>query len=313
MAGARVKEILSFYASENPGVLTNLARLMNHGKLAGTGKLVILPVDQGFEHGPARSFAPNPSGYDPRYHYKLAIAAGCNAYAAPLGALEAGAYDYAGEIPLILKLNNNNVLFKDKNPYSAVTGSVDDALRLGCAAIGYTIYPGSGESPHAFEELRELIAEAKSVGLPTVVWSYPRGEYLSKEGETGIDVVAYAAQVAAQLGSHVIKVKPPTAHIEQPEAKKVYEAKGIAVGTLRERITHVVQSAFAGRRIVIFSGGEAKDTPTLLNEVKEIAAGGGFGSIMGRNAFQRPFDEAVQLLNDVIEIFRHGATPTFPG
>src|SRR6266404_652356 len=101
----RVKQILSWYASDNPGVLTNLARLLNHGTLAGTGRLVILPVDQGFEHGPARSFAPNAPGYDPDYHFTLAIAAGCNAYAAPLGFLEAGAAEFAGEIPLILKIN----------------------------------------------------------------------------------------------------------------------------------------------------------------------------------------------------------------
>ena len=119
----RVRQILSWYASDNPGVLTNLARLLNHGTLAGTGKFVILPVDQGFEHGPARSFAPNPAGYDPDYHFQLAIDAGCNAYAAPLGFLEAGAAKFAGQIPLILKLNNSDSLAKVE-PCSAVTGSV---------------------------------------------------------------------------------------------------------------------------------------------------------------------------------------------
>src|SRR5215813_9580445 len=142
----RVREILSWYESENAGVRSNLARMMNHGKLAGTGKFVILPVDQGFEHGPARSFAVNPPAYDPRYHFQLAIDAGCNAYAAPLGFIEAGAAEYAGDIPLILKLNNNESLTKSNEPLPAVTGSVDEALRLGCAAIGFTIYPGSAES-----------------------------------------------------------------------------------------------------------------------------------------------------------------------
>ncbi len=139
----RVQQILSWYESDNPGTKANLYRLLMTGRLAGTGKLVILPVDQGFEHGPARSFAKNPAGYDPHYHFELAIKAGCNAYAAPLGFLEAGASKYAGQIPLILKLNNSDSLYKDKDPCSAVTGSVNDALRLGCAAIGYTIYPGS--------------------------------------------------------------------------------------------------------------------------------------------------------------------------
>ena len=306
MATARVREILSWYGSENPGVKANLARIMNHGRLAGTGKFVILPVDQGFEHGPARSFAPNPGGYDPRYHVELAIEAGCNAYAAPLGFIEHVASDYAGEIPLILKLNNSDTLSKGHEPCSAITGSVEDALRLGCAAIGYTIYPGSGERNLQYENLRELILEAKAVGLPSVVWSYPRGAGLTKEGETAVDVCGYAAQIAAQLGAHIIKVKPPKDVVEQAEAKKVFEKYAIPTATLKDRIAHVVQSAFNGRRIVIFSGGEAKGTGEVLKEVAEIAAGGAFGSIMGRNAFQRPKKEAIELLHAVMDLYKKG-------
>src|ERR1700685_1333344 len=286
-ASDRVKQILSWYSSDNVGVKTNLARLMNHGALAGTGKLVILPVDQGFEHGPARSFAPNPDAYDPDYHYQLAIDAGCNAYAAPLGFLEAGAEKFAGQIPTILKLNNSDTLAKIKQPCSAITGSVEDALRLGCSAIGFTIYPGSGARNTMYQEIRELILEAKSVGLPTVLWAYPRGAGLSKEGETAVDVCAYAAMISAQLGAHIIKIKAPKDHIEQPEAKKVFEKYNIPTKTLSDRVRHCVQSAFNGKRIVIFSGGETKGDQEVLDEVKEIAKGGGFGSIMGRNAFQR--------------------------
>jgi len=299
----RVREILSWYASDNPGTRTNIARLLNHGRLAGTGRLVILPVDQGFEHGPARSFAPNPAGYDPRYHFDLALAAGCNAYAAPLGFLEAGAAEYAGEVPLILKLNNSDSLAAAGEPCPALTGSVDEALRLGCAAIGFTIYPGSGARNEMFGQIRALTEEAKRKGLAVVVWSYPRGGGLSKEGETAIDVVAYAAQIAAQLGAHFIKVKPPTAHIEQAAAKKVYEKERIPVATLAERVRHVVESAFGGRRIVIFSGGEAKETNALLDEIRAIRDGGGFGSIIGRNSFQRPRDEAVKFLHTVMDIY----------
>src|ERR1700687_3431320 len=142
----RVRKILSHYESDNPGTKANLARILMHGRLGGTGKFVILPVDQGFEHGPARSFAANPAAYDPNYHYELAIEAGCNAYAAPLGFIEAAAARHAGEIPLILKLNNHDVLHDEKDPLSAVTGSVRDALRLGCVAIGFTIYPGSANA-----------------------------------------------------------------------------------------------------------------------------------------------------------------------
>ncbi len=300
---ARVKEILSWYPSDNPGTLTNIARLLGHGKLAGTGKLVILPVDQGFEHGPARSFAPNPPGYDPDYHFQLAIDAGCNAYAAPLGFLEAGAAKFAGQIPLILKLNNSDSLSKlGDSPISAVTASVKDALRLGCSAIGFTIYPGSGARNQQLEQLRELTLEAKASGLAVVVWSYPRGGGVSKEGETAVDIIAYAAQIAAQMGAHVIKVKPPKELVEHPEAKKTYEKHGIPIKTLADRVRHVVQSAFGGKRIVIFSGGEAKGTEEVLAEIRQIKEGGAFGSIMGRNAFQRPKAEALKLLAEVIKI-----------
>jgi class I fructose-bisphosphate aldolase len=304
MATERVKEILSWYRSDNPGTLTNLARLLNHGKLGGTGKLVILPVDQGFEHGPARSFAPNPGGYDPRYHVELAIDAGCNAYAAPLGFIEAVAADYAGDIPLILKVNNHDVLYDEKDPMGAITSSVEDALRLGCVAVGYTIYPGTADRRSLYEQLQALALEAKEAGLAVVVWSYPRGSGLSKAGETGVDVTAYAAQIAAQLGAHVIKVKLSTEHVEQAEAKKVYEKYNIPVSTLADRVKHVVQSSFNGRRIVIFSGGAKSDTETVLNEARAIRDGGGFGSIIGRNSFQRPRPEALDLLGSIMKIYK---------
>lgn len=301
--GDRVQEILSWYASDNAGTKTNIARLLRSGKLAGTGKLVILPVDQGFEHGPARSFAPNPPGYNPHYHFQLAIDAGCNAYAAPLGFLEAGASQYAGQIPLILKLNNHDVLHDDKDPLPSVTGSVKDALRLGCSAVGFTIYPGSAHCNTMYEQLRAIAEEAKACGLAVVVWSYPRGAALSKEGETAMDVVAYAAQIAAQLGAHVIKVKLPTAHLEQAAAKKVYEAQQVPIKTLAERVTHVVQSAFDGRRIVIFSGGAKSEDKNVFEEARAIRDGGGFGSIIGRNSFQRPKAEAIKFLHTIMGIY----------
>lgn len=301
----RIREILSWYESDNPGVRANLARILNHGYLAGTGKLVILPVDQGFEHGPARSFAPNPPAYNPLYHFELAIEAGCNAYAAPLGFIEAGAARYAGEIPLILKLNNHDLLYSSADPIPAVTSSVEAALRLGCSAIGYTIYPGSAERLEMYERLALLAEEAKSAGLAVVVWSYPRGSGLSKEGETAVDVVAYAAHIAAELGAHMIKVKLPTAHIEQPEAQKVYQKYDIPISTLADRVRHVVQSAFDGRRIVIFSGGAKKeDDEAVFEEVRAIRDGGGFGSIIGRNSFQRPREAALKFLNTIMRIYK---------
>ena len=299
----RIREILSWYSSENPGIRTNLARMLNHGKLAGTGKMVILPVDQGFEHGPARSFAPNPVGYDPRYFFQLAIESGCNAYAAPLGSLEAGIADYCGEIPLILKCNNHDVLNDEKDPISAITAGVSDALRLGCVAVGFTIYPGSSERVTMYEELREMTAEAKEAGLAVVVWSYPRGSAISKEGETAIDVVAYAAQIAAQLGADIIKVKLPSQKVELPEAQKVYQKYEIPISTLAERVQHVVQSSFGGRRIVIFSGGATVADEDFFTEARAIRDGGGFGSIIGRNSFQRKKEDALKFLHTVMGIY----------
>lgn len=295
-----VETILANYAGENPGVVGNLRRMLNHGRLAGTGKMVILPVDQGFEHGPARSFQPNPAGYDPRYHAELAVESGCNAYAAPLGFIEAIAAEYAGKIPLILKVNNSDSLAEPSAPCSALTSTVEDALRLGCSAIGYTIYPGSKDRNRMYQDLRDLIREARKVGLPTVVWSYSRGD-VSKEGETAIDVIAYAAQIACQLGAHIVKVKPPSGMIELSAAKKSYET--IDVSTLEARVRHVVESSFAGKRIVIFSGGPAKGKDEVLEEIAAIAKGGGSGSIVGRNAFQRPKAEAIALLNEIQDLF----------
>src|SRR5438445_2413863 len=299
----RVREILGWYGSDNPGTLTNLARLLNHGRLAGTGRFVILPVDQGFEHGPARSFAPNPAGYDPRYHFQLAIVAGCNAYAAPLGFLEAGVSEYCGDIPLILKCNNHDLLNDERDPISAVTSGVSDALRLGCVAVGFTIYPGSAERTEMYQQLRELAEEAKAVGLAVVVWSYPRGSSLSKEGETAVDVVAYAAQIAAQLGADIIKTKLPGAKIELAEAQKVYQKYEIPISTLADRVRNVIQSAFYGRRIVIFSGGTYAADEKFFEEVRAIRDGGGFGSIIGRNSFQRSKPDALKFLDTIMGIY----------
>jgi fructose-bisphosphate aldolase, class I len=301
----KVRQILDWYESDNPGTKANLSRILMQGRLGGTGRMVILPVDQGFEHGPARSFGPNPDAYDPRYHFRLALDAGLNAYAAPLGMIEAGAATFAGAIPTILKVNSSNSLSTTKD--QAVTATVADALRLGCSAIGFTIYPGSEYQFELMEELRELSAEAKAAGLAVVVWSYPRGPMLDKVGETALDICAYAAHMAALLGAHIIKVKPPTEAISLDAAKKTYEQNPVNVADAAARIAHVVQACFGGRRLVVFSGGEAKGADALLNEVRAIHAGGGNGSIVGRNAFQRPRDEALKLLADIIEIYRSDA------
>ncbi len=298
-----VKAILDNYESDNPGTKANLARILMQGKLGGTGKVVILPVDQGFEHGPARSFAPNPAAYDPHYHFELALAAGLSAYAAPLGMIEAGASTFAGAIPTILKLNSSNSLATEKD--QAVTGSISDALRLGCSAIGFTIYPGSEYAFEQMEEIRELAEEAKDAGLAVVMWSYPRGPALDKAAETAVDICAYAAHMAALLGAHIIKVKPPTAVVSLEAAKKTYATQNIDISTLAARVRHVVQCCFNGRRIVVFSGGETRDNlEAIFEEVRGLRDGGANGSIIGRNTFQRPEADALKLLETVIGIYQ---------
>ncbi len=300
-----VKKILAKYEGETPGVKGKLCSMLMNGRLGGTGKMIILPVDQGFEHGPARSFAPNPAGYDPHYHYQLAIDAGLNAFAAPLGMLEAGADTFAGQIPTILKANSANSLMGDgagKN--QAITASVDDALRLGCAAIGFTIYPGSDMALDMFEEISVMREEAAARGVATVIWSYPRGETLTKEGETAIDIAAYAAQIAALLGAHIIKIKLSTDHLELGEARKVYEAQNIDIATQAARVAHCMQASFNGRRIVVFSGGASKGANSVYDDARAIRDGGGNGSIIGRNSFQRSREDALALLSDLVDIYK---------
>ncbi len=301
----RVREILDGYEGENPRTKANLARILMAGRLGGTGKLVILPVDQGFEHGPARSFAANPPAYDPHYHYSLAIEAGCSAYAAPLGWLQAGADTFRGKIPTILKLNSANSLARQKEaPDQAVTGSVDEAVRMGCAAIGFTVYPGSDAQYAQMEEFASLSKEAKAKGLAVVLWSYPRGGDISKDGETAVDIVAYAAHMAALQGASIVKVKLPSAHLENKDAKKIYEDKKIPIATMAERVRHIVQCCFNGRRVVVFSGGAAKDANSVIEDARAIKEGGGNGSIIGRNSFQRPRADAMKLLDELVRVYK---------
>ncbi len=300
----KIEEILSWYDNENPGTISNLYRILMQGKLGGTGKMVILPVDQGFEHGPAASFAANPDGYDPEYHVRLALDAGLNAHAAPLGSIQSIARKYAGRIPLILKANNHDLLGKSQDPIPAITASVEDALLLGCCAIGFTIYPGSANFKMMYEEVKDMALEAKLSGLAVVIWSYPRGSNLSKEGETATDVIAYAAQIAAQLGAHIIKVKPPSGHIELDNAKKVYSKYELPYSTLADRVRGVLKGAFDSKRIVVFSGGAAKGKQECLEEIRQIKEGGASGSIIGRNTFQRPRDEALEFLDEIIGIYK---------
>jgi fructose-bisphosphate aldolase, class I len=300
----RIEEILSWYTSDNPGVRTNLYRILSHGKLAGTGRILMLPADQGFEHGPGRSFSNNPAAYDPRYHIELAIEAGCNAYVAPLGFLEAVAADYAGQIPMVLKMNGRDLLHKDPDPMMAQFATVEDALRLGCTAVGFGIYPGTNNRRILYEQLREVVREAKRVGLPVICWSYPRGANIPKEAETAADITTYAAHLAAQMGAHILYLKLPTERIEHEDTRILYEKHGVKLTTLEDRIRHVLQGAFQGRRIVLFSGGPRGDADIILNEAIAIRNAGANGQMIGRNAFQRSRESALELFEKLIRVYR---------
>ena len=299
---AKIKKILANYESDNPGTIANLTRLLMHGELGGTGNLIILPVDQGFEHGPARSFYANEAAYDPYYHFELAIEARLSAFAAPLGMIELGARQYANEIPLILKINSNNSLHNIE-ANQAVTASVKDALRLGCSAIGFTIYPGAANTIEMIEEFRQIAEEAKRCGLVVIAWAYPRGGLISKSAEQALDVIAYAAHLSCLIGAHIVKVKLPDDLIGLEESKKAYANTNFS--KLSDRVAHVMLSAFNCKRLVVFSGGAGKTIESVLDDAKAILLGGGNGSIIGRNSFQRPRKEALEMLAKMIEIYKN--------
>lgn len=305
-----VLNILNWYPALSDAQKKNLLAIINHGRIGGSGKFVILPVDQGFEHGPGRSFETNPIGYDPCYHVHLAVMSGCNAYAAPLGALELASDKIEEhELPTILKVNSNDLMMPDsEDPFPAITSWVDDAARLRCAAVGFTIYPGSAYSREMYQQVRELVKDARKAGLVVVIWAYPRGSGLPfKEAETALDVICYGVHIACQLGAHIVKAKPVGKMIygiPDNEKRKIYDIYGNAdLSTLAKRTAKVVQAAFNGKRILINSGGDKKSEEEILAEVRELKAGGSFGSIIGRNAFQRPFDNAITLLRDVQDIW----------
>jgi len=299
-----VNEILSKYESDIEGSSSTkkLQDLLNSGKLSGTGKLIIYPVDQGFEHGPDRSFSINSKAYDPHYHISFAIEAGMSAFAAPLGMIEAGVSTFANKIPFILKCNSSNSLTNIKD--QAITGNVKDALRLNCIGVGFTIYPGSEFNFKLIEQACHLFREAKESGLITVLWSYARGS-MSKKGETAVNIISYAAHMACLCGAHIVKVKLPTSYLEDDPTKDAFIKNNIQINTPVDRVKVIKKSCFNGRRIVVFSGGEAKNDNELLNEVKAIKEGGGNGSIVGRNCFQRPRDKALELINNMINIYKN--------
>lgn len=301
----RVEEILSWYKHTNTSEQQdNLAKILNYGRIGGTGKLMILPIDQILEHGPGRAFESNPVMYDPLELAQFAVDGGFNAFAAPLGSLERG-YEVLAKhnVPTILKVNSHTLMIPDNdNPKPSIHSWVDDAVRLGCSAVGFTLYPGSLHSNEMEQQAKALIADARKAGLITILWVYPRGEGLIKGQERAVDVIAYGVALGVSLGAQIIKVKLPLDGygIASNQEMGIYDQ--VPTQTLTDRIKLVMKAAYNGHRIVIHSGGDFANAETLENEMRSIREGGAFGSIMGRNAFQRPKVQALDLISDLQDI-----------
>lgn len=291
-----IANIISHYVHQSPGLRANLYRILMHGAVGGTGRLVILPVDQGLEHGPDVSFKPNPEAYDPSYHFELAIKAKLSAYAAHYSWLQSCVDRYIGKIPLILKLNANNALNKSQDPEQVLINCPKDAVQLGCSAVGITIYPGSTSFNKSIYEIKEVIKESKSMGLPVVMWAYPRGS--SIKSPTAIDISAYSAHIACALGADIIKLKLPTNELNS-ELSADSSAASDQFSTIESRVAHVMRAAFNYTRLVVFSGGVAKSDQQIIEEARGIRLGGGSGSMIGRNAFQRSAKKALLLLQNI--------------
>jgi|694.fasta_scaffold23319_6 class I fructose-bisphosphate aldolase len=301
----RVKEILSWYKYTNTSEQQkNLSKILNYGRIGGTGKVMILPIDQILEHGPGRAFEPNPIMYDPLEQAQFAVDGGFNAYAAPLGSLERG-YEILARhnVPTILKVNSHTLMIPDnENPKPSIHSWVDDAVRLGCSAVGFTLYPGSIHSNEMEQQARMLIADARKAGLITILWIYPRGAGLIKGQERAVDIIAYGVALGVSLGAQIIKVKLPidSYGLSSNQEMRIYD--NVPTETLTDRIKLVMKAAYNGHRIVIHSGGDYATAETLESEIRAIREGGAFGSIMGRNAFQRPTEEALNLIKNLQDI-----------
>ncbi|MBL0725400.1 MAG: class I fructose-bisphosphate aldolase [Alphaproteobacteria bacterium] len=322
------------YGAEPTKCIENLYNILLGGPVnVKKPRIIILPVDQGFEHGPHRSFEKNKKGFDPLYLYKLASYNHLSAFAAPLGMLQLLRSNLLSHdnlnpndaplgfrVPLVLKINSNDYFTAcdvDTDPSQAIIATVDDAVTLGCAGIGVTIYPGSKNFQHMLEKLTPIIKEAKEKGLVVIVWAYPRGSCLNRSNNemqksaapNALDVVSYAAHIACLIGAHIVKVKIPS-------EKKTYwndvmlsnELKELSHSERSDRnkfcIREIKKSCFDGRRIVIFSGGTyVKSNNEILDSVRDVNHEDGNGSIIGRNVFQREWKEACGLTREIIELY----------
>lgn len=286
-----------------PGKLTRLKRLLyKHGP--GGGTLLVLPIDQGLEHGPV-DFFPNPDSLDPQYQYDLASEGKFSAIALHIGLAEKYFHEYAGDVPLILKLNGKTTIPGDAQAFSPLTGTVEDAVRLGADAVGYTIYVGSPAQDRDFLQFLEVRRESQRLGMPLIVWAYPRGEAVAKKGgKESLYAIDYAARVAHELGADVVKLNYPVASEKDADSPPPYNTLRLAPS---DAFRKVVQSA--GRSLVLVSGGERVADAELLSKVRASMDAGATGIIFGRNLWQRPKAEALRLTRELHAIFREYAQP----
>jgi class I fructose-bisphosphate aldolase len=284
----------SLLGTLSPGKRTRLRRLLyDYGP--GEGTLLLLPIDQGIEHGP-RDFFPNPASKDPEYQFRLAAEAGYSAIACEIGLATKYYPAYAGQVPLILKLNAKADVPPDDEPFSPCNSGVEDAVRIGADAVGYTMYFGSPRQDDDFIQLREVRQDCDRFGMPLVIWAYPRGRYIeAKGGRDSFYAIDYGARVAMEMGADIVKLNMPKLNPEKDKlSPSPYNELQV---TQEEAIRHCVQSA--GRALVVLSGGSKVDDDKLLAQARTIMEAGGSGVIFGRNVWQREWKEALQTIGQI--------------
>ena len=266
--------------------------------------MLVLPIDQGLEHGPV-DFFENPDALDPRYQYELARDGNFSAIALHVGLAEKYFHEYAGDVPLILKLNGKTAIPSDAQSFSSLTGTVEDAVRLGADAVGYTVYVGSPAQDRDFQQFREVRQDAQRLGMPVIVWAYPRGEAVAKKGgKESLYAIDYAARVALELGADVVKVNYPVHSPKDADSPPPYNTLQLSPF---DAFRKVVESA--GRALVLVSGGEMVGDQALLEKVRSSMDAGATGIIFGRNLWQRPRADALRITRELHGIFGEYAAP----
>ncbi len=294
MATEQIQRVTLADMNLSTGKKTRLTRLL-YGAGPGNGTLMFLPIDQGLEHGP-RDFFPNPPAKDPEFQLQLAKEGKFSGIVFQIGIASKYMAKFAGQVPLVLKLNGKTEIPADKSPLSPLLASVEDAVRLGADAVGYTLYVGSPQQEQDFAQFRKVREDAERFGMPIIVWSYPRGDAIEgKGGRDSFYAIDYAARTAAELGADVVKVNVPK--IDPEKDKNAPKPYSTTTFTVQEALQHVVASA--GKTLVIFSGGEKQDEGGVIEKARMGMEAGGSGVIFGRNLWQRPMDEALRLAGEI--------------